>query len=399
MLPQALYQFVRKNSFITVLDGDLTKKQLGLTDDAISLLRASVNIFIHAACSTKLRCPLPVIAASIVDPSIQLAEIGLGCVGLERFVYISTACANSHLHHLHQGVETVISERIYSLRRGGGESTDLELNDLRAAGTTPEYKSHKFPFPYSYAKNLTERVLTRQFAREGRGKSLLIVRPSIIEPALREPFPVYEIRGSAPATKVLAAFIEPPGMQITLAFRFKDPMTPRTESTLDEVPVDIVVNRILIHLYQESEGCVHAVAGARGRHQANTVWEEAMSERRFLWHPRIVWADVDWHSPSLHDISQAFVVMGTSYLFEDSKVNHVWASMTEDERQMFSLLMQRQEELVDVVKRRHCVRYQQERWLKRKGIPLLMLNLLIRSTSRHVESFIIMLSSLCLIVI
>ena len=376
VLPQECYEAVRKSSPITILEGDLTKKQLGLTDSTVSQLKACVNIYIHAGCSIKLRCPLPVIATSIVDPSIELGDIALKSTNLERFVYISTAYANSHLHHLHQGVETEVSERIYSLRKSGGDSTDLELDDLRAAGTTPEYASHKFPFPYSYAKHLTERVLTKKFDQHCRGSSLLIVRPSIIGPALREPFPCYEIRGSAPATNVLAAFIGAPSMQIKLRSRFQDPMT---ESTLDEVPVDIVVNRILMHLYQESEGCVHAVAGVRGRHQFKTVWDFAMSERWFLWHPRAVWLDVDWHSPLLHDVAQAFVVMGTSYLFEDVKVNSVWRNMTENERQVYPLFKERPEKLEDLVKRRHNVKIQLGRWLTRKGMPLLMLRLIIRN--------------------
>lgn len=376
-LPPEHREAIRRNATVTVWDGDLTKPQLGLDNGMISQLKKCVNIYIHAACSTNLRRALPLIATSIVEPSLELAEIALSSERLERFLYVSTAYANSHLHHLHQGVETWVSERIYPLRSSGGDSTDLEFDDLRNCGTTPEYTSHNFPFPYSYAKHLTERLLVKGFQQKDRGRSLLIVRPSIIGPALREPYSNYEIRGSAPATNVLAAFIGAPSTKLTFSSRFGDPMT---ESTLDEVPVDIVVNRILMHLYHRSEGCVHAVAGASGRHQFKTVWDKAMLERRLLWHPRAVWLNVDWHSPMLHGIARAFVIMGTSYMFEDSKVHPVWNKMIDDEKAVFPLFARKSEEL-DLVARRDNVRQQIGQWLSRKGMPLLLLELLIGSSS------------------
>ena len=376
-LPAKHGEAIRGNATVTVWDGDLTKPQLGLGNDMILQLKKCVNIYIHAACSISLRRSLPLIAKSIVDPSLELADIALSSERLERFLYVSTAYANSHLHHLHQGVETWVSERIYSLRSSGGDSTDLELDDLRNCGTTPEYTSHNFPFPYAYAKHLTERLLMKGFQQKDRGTSLLIVRPSIIGPALREPFSNYEIRGSAPATNVLAAFIGTPSRQLTFSSRFGDPMA---ESTLDEVPVDIVVNRILMHLYFQSEGCVHAVAGASGRHQFKTVWDKAMLERRLLWHPRAVWLDVDWHSPLLNGIARAFVIMGTSYMFEDKKVHPVWNKMTDDEKTVFPMFARKSEEM-DLATRRDNVRQKIGQWLSRKGMPLLLLELLIGSSS------------------
>ena len=217
----------------------------------------------------------------------------------------------------------------------------------------------------------------RSFKQKDSEGSLLIVRPSIIGPALREPFSNHEIRGSAPATTVLAAIIGALSRHLTFSSRFADPMI---ESTLDEVPVDIVVNHILMHLYQQSEGCVHAVAGASGRYQFKTLWDKAMSERRLLWHPRAVWLDVDWHSPLLHDIARAFVIMGTSYMFEDNKVRSVWNKMVDEEKAVFPLLARKSEEL-DLVARRDSVRQRLGQWLSRKGMPLLFLELLIGSSS------------------
>ena len=374
VLPQDQFQEICTGSDISILDGDISRSRLGLEEDDISHLKGNVNIYIHLACSISLRRTLPVITKSVIDPTLELAKIALASSALERFVYISTAYSNAHLHHLHQGVDTSVCERIYPLRAGGGDSTALELADLRITGTTLEYEANNFPFPYAYAKHLTERLLLQLFDAQQMSGSLLIVRPSILGPALRDPYPYYEIRGSAPATNFLAAVVATPSLRMAFSSRFQDPMR---QGTLDEVPVDVVVNRILMHTAQRSSGIVHAVVGAPGRRTFQSLWEKATSERRLPWHPRAVWLDVDWHSSLLHDVAHASVIMGTSYLFEDTRVNAVWSQMTEEERKIFPLFMRSAEELGDVVKRRGQVRNQLERWFSRKGLPLLLIDLLI----------------------
>ena len=357
-----------------ILNGDLTEPHLGLKADEISGLEADVNIYIHLACSINLRRPLVEIAKSIIEPTLELAEIALASASLERFVYISTAYANSHLHHRQGEVDTKVTESIHPLRSGGGDSTDLELNDLHTSGTTPEYGFNNFPFPYTYAKHLTERLLLDRFRDKQVSDSLLIVRPSIIGPALREPYPYYEIRRSAPATNFLAAVVASLSVRMAFSSRLGDPMR---QSTLDEVPVDIVVNRILMHTAHRSHGIVHAVAGATGRHTFETLWQKAMSMRRLPWHPRLVWLDVDWHSPLLHDIGAAWVIVGTSFLFEDERVNEVWDRMADEERAVFPLLMRSAEEFEQVSMRRGRIRNLFEEWLSRKGLPLVLVHCLI----------------------
>ena len=378
MLPSPQFESLRIQEDMIILKGDLHEPRLGLKADEISHLGAHVNIYIHLACSINLRRPLVEIAKSIIEPSLELAEIALASTSLERFVYISTAYANSHLHHRPEEVDTKITESIYPLRSGGGDSTDLELKDLHTSGTTPEYGVNNFPFPYCYAKHLTERLLLDRFREKQAGDSLLIVRPSIIGPALREPYPYYEIRRSAPATNFLAAVTASLSFRMAFSSRLKDPMR---QSTLDEIPVDIVVNRILMHTVHRSHGIVHAVAGARGRHTFGTLWEKAMLFRRLPWYPRPVWLDVDWHSPLLHPIGAAWVIVGTSFLFEDQRVHELWDRMAEEERAVFPLFLQSAEEFEQVSMRRGRIRNLFEEWLSRKGYPPVLVNFLISRPS------------------
>ena len=343
----------------------------------ITELQSSTQIIVHAASSINLQRPLADVATSIVEPSLTLAHIALQCPYLERFVYVSTSYANSHLHALHSSNDTFVSERIYPLRSAGGDSTALELEDLRAAGTTPEYRFHNFPFPYAYAKHLTERILFSRFAKSGKDDQLLVVRPSIIGPALRDPYPSYEIRGSAPATGFLAAAVASPSFRIFFCSRFQDPAR---QSNIDEIPVDIAVNRILMHISHKSSGFVHAVAGQRGRRSFENLWAKAMSERRLPWWPSIGWRDVDWHADvGLHPIAKAFKIVGTSFLFEDAKVQYVWSEMSDTDKATFPLFLESPNQSGDVTMRRHEVRRHLERYFIKKGIPKLFIGLLIRN--------------------
>lgn len=66
-------------------------------------------------------------AASIVESSLQLADIALNSPRMKQFAYTSTAYANSYLHHLHTGIDTIISEQIHPVRPGSGDNPSMAL--------------------------------------------------------------------------------------------------------------------------------------------------------------------------------------------------------------------------------------------------------------------------------
>ena len=337
-----------------------------------------MTVYIHAASSINLQRSLSSISTSIVEPSLAIAEIALSSPRMERFVYVSTAYANAHLHNLHDGIDTVISEKIYPLRPGDGDSTELEYGDLRASSDPPEYRFYNFPFAYTYAKHLTERLLLRRFTAQERASSLLILRPSIIGPALQEPYPYYEIPGSAPATSFLAAVIPTLSMRMSFASRFPDPFN---QSNFDEVPVDIVVNRLLMHVSRRSSGIVHAVAGKAARRSFAELWTGAMTERKLPWSPRLVWhKDLDWRDRSLHPIARLFVILGTSYVFEAEATEELWGEMDEAEREMFPLWLRNLEQNGDRVMRRAAFTSLVRRYFVKKKLPSIFLQFLIRES-------------------
>jgi fatty acyl-CoA reductase len=334
----------------------------GLTLDGLHTLSES-SIIIHTASSINLVHPLPKIAKSVIYPTIELAKLAIASQQVERFVYISSAYANAHLHMGNEYVETNVFEKLYPLSL---EGAGKELDELLATGSTKAFEAANFPFPYSYAKNLTERLLTDLFS--AHGDQLLIIRPSVIGPALREPYPYYEIRGSAPATSLLAAFVLCTSLSMTLASPFDDPAT---QSILDEVPVDVVVNRILVHTAIRTSGCVHAVAGKRGVRTFGDIWEKAMQMRALPWTPVLKWKNTDWHSTELHPIARTFkIIGGTSYVFEDTKTHEVWrSSMSIDDRIRFPLFLETCKDIEDIEKRKSGVRRQIVWFFGRRGYP------------------------------
>jgi hypothetical protein len=300
---------------------------------------------------------------------LELAELIISSTALKRFVYVSSAYANGHLHQLHDKVETEVCERIYPLRETDVETSTLEIAEIRKRGTTPEFLFHDFPAAYCYAKHLTERSLLSLFRTKGREKDLLILRPAVLGPALAEPVRGFQIPESAPATGLCTALITNLGREMHWASRFPHP---EQDATLDEVPVDIVVNRILIHILKGTDGCVHAVAGKQ-RVQFQEVVKRSMAYRRLPWKPRMRFHNVDWHSKTLSPIATMFTIIGTSYLFDESKTEAVWAGMNAEERRTWPLFLASSKSELDVKAtdmRAAAVRALFQRWLEvKKGFP------------------------------
>jgi fatty acyl-CoA reductase len=80
-------------------------------------------------------------------------------------VHVSTAYVlHFRKHDTTQFVDCVVEETIYPLPSDSSDDNVLaELRNLNEVGTTPEYTCLPHPFPYSYAKHLTERLLLHEF--------------------------------------------------------------------------------------------------------------------------------------------------------------------------------------------------------------------------------------------
>ena len=373
LLPPQLATQILEDSRIVVLEGDITLENLGLNNDTLSELRDSVSICVHAASSLNLKANLQKTTKSVIQPSMAFAALALEFRELKRFVFVSTAYTNAFKHFLplDDGVrqDCHLEERVYHLPTGNAQRDPfLELEEIEQTGDTPEYSRVPHPFAYAYAKHLTERLLLSMFEKEGKQRLLTILRPSCFGPAESEPFPHFETPGSAPATSVLCVALASLPKKALFTSNLADP----SKATLDEVPVDIVVNRLIAHVAYETPGCVHAVSGESGRRPIQDMIHAALDLRRWWWPaPRIVWCSEATDQKKVCAMSKIFRLCGCSFLFSDVKTADIWSRMDDHDREKWNLWTRRNpNDFSDLAIRSHTAGVVLQEWLlKRHKIP------------------------------
>ncbi|CAG8935056.1 unnamed protein product [Penicillium salamii] len=324
-LPQGTADAMCDPSRLIVLDGDILVPNLGLSETELEAIRNTTNIIIHAASSINLAAPLKRLHGPVIEATETVANIALSCKMLDRFVYVSTAYSNTYLYPHSQDVDLKIEEEFYKLP-SGCDALD-ELEEVREYGTSTAYEAEDFPWSYGYAKHLTERLLLHRF-RESNEK-LLIVRPAIIGAAQALPFPGYNMPMSSPYTMFTAALLLFPYRKLTIATRLDQP---NMQVTSDEVPVDVVADRLLCHLAMGTTGCVHAVSGARARQKMNSFVQPVMKLRNIPWDVKAKWIKADWKSRKQDALSRLYGIMGTSFNFLETKTTAMYEKLSEKDR-------------------------------------------------------------------
>jgi hypothetical protein len=94
---------------------------------------------------------------------------------------------------------------------------------------------------------------------------------------------------------------------------------PEITANADEVPVDVVVDRLLSHLAAGGYGCIHAVSGKRARLIIQEWWASATKLRRIPWTARPLWLAADWKSQEQHRVSRLYVILGASFAFSEDR--------------------------------------------------------------------------------
>ncbi|PHH91450.1 hypothetical protein CDD83_406 [Cordyceps sp. RAO-2017] len=259
-LPRNVFFQVVYSGRILAVDGDITEAGLGLHPRVLASIQAELHIVIHARSSISLRAPLSRMVNSVIVDSCN----------------------------------------------------------------TP------FPWPYAYVKNLTERLLVHRFceARDvmpgGRtpdnsfsfkGSKLLIIQPLVVGAASEYPAPGWQIATSTPSKMLALRLVLVYSKDLVFPSRFAQP---EQESTIDEVPVDIVVNLILAHAAAGTAGIVHAVAG-----HGNGV----PSVRK----------NVDWKSAQLSQVTRFYKILGASANFRQQQTENPWSSMSKGKKRRWPL--------------------------------------------------------------
>ncbi|KOC12046.1 hypothetical protein AFLA70_394g000801 [Aspergillus flavus AF70] len=278
-LPPNIVNKVYDTKRLIVLDGDILLPNLGFLQSELGMIRDEDHIIIHAASSINLGSALKRVSDPIIGASEIMANLAFTCKRLDRFIYVSSAYSNAHLYPRGPDADVQINEEICE---PGRQSLVLdELNEVRKSGTSQAYEAENFPWAYAYAKHITERLLQHYFSVHAAEKKLLIIRP--------------------------------------IATKMDDP---DGRVTIDEVPVDVVADRLLCHL-------------AMG-----TIVEFLMKLRRIPWRLQFRWVKADWRSTDQHSISRLYAILGASFNFSENKTISMCQKLSKEEQQDLQLFTQ-----------------------------------------------------------
>jgi len=210
---------------LTLLAGDVSRDQLGMSSKDIAMVQENVNIFIHSAATVNFTERLPDAISLNVLGSLRLFEMAQNARRCECFAHISTAYVNCNKRG-------TIEETLYPLDFDP-QSTLRELlaMDPDQMEANEEQLILGYPNTYAFTKALTEHLLV-----ERRGSiPLLLFRPTIIGACYKEPTP-----GWLDTVSAASALYVTTGMGI-----MKFMLAHRPTRIGDQVPADIVTNSFL----------------------------------------------------------------------------------------------------------------------------------------------------------
>jgi len=362
VLPAAQYNTLRNSGLIVPIVGDAaTPGTLGLDSATITSVREEVSVCFNLASKTRIVASLATIKQTDIDPAVCVAEFATTCKGLDRFVWTSSAYSNAQLHWQDPNATlTTVGEQIYD-----AGNPEEELSQIVASGTSDVYRRTFFSSQYGYCKNLTERLIISRY--QDKLPHLLIIRPSCIGPALREPAPGYEIMGSSPITTLMSYTIHRSTNSLTGAYHLPTRKGLGFSTFINECPVDIVVNRILAHTSVRTTGITHAVVGRGVADQQLTLgdyWTEFTSTIPRPLCPTVEWVDDATLLQLFKEGSQSFVdaqfgavprgfaFCGAAFNFEDGKTVTLETQLSAVETQELPLFVDGKEELLVALKTR-----------------------------------------------
>lgn len=111
--------------------------------------------------------------------------------------------------------------------------------------------------------------------------------------------------------------------------------------TGDEVPVDVVADRLLCHLAMGTIGCIHAVSGVRSRLKLEEWWQSLLKIRRIPGGVHLRWVKADWKSANQHSIARLYAVCGASFAFSEDKtiaISQVISEQSQSDLQLFTTI-------------------------------------------------------------
>uniref|UniRef100_A0A8D8S813 Fatty acyl-CoA reductase n=1 Tax=Cacopsylla melanoneura TaxID=428564 RepID=A0A8D8S813_9HEMI len=208
---------------VTCVQGDLTLDQLGLSAEDRQAIVDNTQIILHVAATVKFDEHLADaynINVKGTKTMIQLAEL---MKQLQSFVYVSTAYSNCDRKH--------IEEKFYDPVFSDEETiTMLQHSERHELALLLPHILDRKPNTYTFTKTIAEDLV-----RESSGHlPVVVVRPSIVMPTLKEPFPYYSNDKNSVLSIAVGAGV---GLLRVVSCA--------NDNRLDMIPGDMTVNCIL----------------------------------------------------------------------------------------------------------------------------------------------------------
>lgn len=216
-------QFVQEK--VQVLPGDVQLDWLGLSQAHLALLTSTVEVVLNSAANVDFSQRLDAAIQSNVLGPMRLLEICKRSPNLKVLLHISTAYVNVDK-------EGWVEEKVHPRMRDPEELLEeiKGIPEREIEAKTPGYLGN-FPNTYPFSKDLTEQLLVKR-----RGTvPLVIVRPTIVGAAWKEPYP-----GWVDGIVAAGAFYLATGLGILRVALGKN------DNIGDQIPCDLVINTCLV---------------------------------------------------------------------------------------------------------------------------------------------------------
>uniref|UniRef100_A0A7M5TZT8 Fatty acyl-CoA reductase n=1 Tax=Clytia hemisphaerica TaxID=252671 RepID=A0A7M5TZT8_9CNID len=164
---------------VVPIQGDITHKSLGISDEDRQTLVDNVDIIMHSAATVKFNEHIRVAMEMNVVAVKEILTLAKALKHLEVFCHVSTAYSQCNQ-------EKAIMERFYPVTIEPGRILEAMewMNDEMLAGFT-EPLIDKYPNTYTFTKALAEHLIKK----ESENIPFMIVRPSIVSSSISDPFP------------------------------------------------------------------------------------------------------------------------------------------------------------------------------------------------------------------
>ena len=199
LLKKPMFSFISRadrDSVVRVLEGDSTKPDLGVRDSELTgiLQDPSITHIYHCAALVSFTQSMADAASANISSALHAQRL-VSRLPSEKaqFVHISTAFVHGRLTGSR---DKPLPERLHSL-------APYDAKEIYRSMCGTQYYASKamtdlgFPNTYTFSKCVAEHLLQQS------NVSTVIIRPSIVGPALEKPFPGWS--GTKPSTVVAAA--------------------------------------------------------------------------------------------------------------------------------------------------------------------------------------------------